>query len=339
MPFVAQIRGEQVLPEEVEDSTEVKCIECAEAMYPRGPFADGRARHFVHESNTACEGGGGESNTHARLKSIAVSTLKQAFADQLSQCAPEVALSTQETETLPETRYADALAEFQSENRYYGKGVIIEVQYRNHSKDKFATTHDYLSLGYSVFWAEPADFSEESLPFDVVESTFSDPEDNRGIAIYDNGPSDFSTDIESSLEWNDPHPSCEHEWKETKHKRRQYQSCPWCGTNKRYSESRTRFLYDNYELLGPSVEPPPDVCNPNDGHRWERYEEHVFRCAKCGYFQLGSGFPQSDVLLSPDHDMYDLSELTSNPQLCPHFWSGDQRGSRCTACGLRNIQL
>ncbi|MFC7116730.1 hypothetical protein ACFQH2_19740 [Natronoarchaeum sp. GCM10025703] len=110
-----------------------------------------------------------ESEMHQKLKSLAVSALRQRFEGEYSRCDPETVLKVPNTATRPDTRYADALVEFDSENRYYGKGIIVEVQYKNHAKDKFATTHDYLASEFSVIWADPSDFEEDRFRFSVVD--------------------------------------------------------------------------------------------------------------------------------------------------------------------------
>jgi hypothetical protein len=96
------------------------------------------------------------------MKSLAVSALRQRF-DQYARCGPEVTVDVSNTPTLTEARRADALVEFPSEdsNDYLGRGLIVEVQYANENKDFDAVTYDYLSAGYSVYWASPDDFTND----------------------------------------------------------------------------------------------------------------------------------------------------------------------------------
>ena len=68
MPFIAEADGETVIPESVPDGSDVMCRACDGVMRPRGPFADGTARHFCHLPGTDCSGG--ESDIH-RLLGIA----------------------------------------------------------------------------------------------------------------------------------------------------------------------------------------------------------------------------------------------------------------------------
>lgn len=149
MPFLGTLDGDIVLPESIEDGVTVQCPDCREVMAPRGPFQDGRARHFFHLNSDAGSCSGGESDQHRTLKSIAVSTLRLQFPDH-NYCRPEVTFNTTHTDTDAGHRRADAVVEFTEPNVFWGRGVIIEVQYRNHGKDLYATTHDYLSLGFSV---------------------------------------------------------------------------------------------------------------------------------------------------------------------------------------------
>ena len=151
MPFIAQASADEesptVLPEEVEDGTDVVCPACGGTMRPRGPFDDGRARHFYHVTSASgtstvnCSGG--ESDPHRKMKSLAVSALRQRF-DQYVRCGPEVTVKIPNTPTLTDSRRADALVEFASDdaNNYLGRGLIVEVQYANEDKDLDAVTHD-----------------------------------------------------------------------------------------------------------------------------------------------------------------------------------------------------
>lgn len=248
MPFIRRLDDDLVIPEEVADGVTIECPECEGELYPRGPFSDGRARHFTHQDQYVnCSGR--ESKTHQKLKSLAVSALRQQFEGEYSRCGPEITLEVANTATLPETRRADALVEFESENLYYGRGIIVEVQYKNYAKDKFATTHDYLSSGFSVFWADQSDFEVDRLRFNVIEQAFDTKNNLDGIAIYNNDAEEFSTEITASLQWEDPTPDCSHSWVEMKEHSRTYESCSGCGLNRMYSTKHTRFLYDDQEAL------------------------------------------------------------------------------------------
>ena len=338
MPFVGRLDGDLVIPEEVADGVTVECLECEGELFPRGPFSDGRARHFAHQDqHVDCSGRGGESKTHQKLKSLAVSALRQKFEDGYSRCRPEVTLDVSNTATRPDTRRADALVGFESENLYYGRGIIVEVQYKNHTKAKFATTHDYLSLGFSVFWADPSDFEEDRLRFSVVERAFDDESNQKGVAVYHNDAEEFSTEVTASLQWEDPNPDCSHTWEDLEEYGQAYESCSICGINRMYSTKHTRFLYDERELLGPVTEQQSSGsgCGPDGEHIWEPYGDGVFRCARCSARQVeGVGFSGEELTLPMEYMGSDLSELSGDPRACDHDWR--QRGSdyQCSNCGL-----
>lgn len=170
VPWIGVLDGERVGSEYVEDGVAVTCPDCNGRMYPRGPFDDGRARHFWHTeavgksggSDGTCVGEGGESDTHKKLKSFAVSRLRYLYDEQYTKAAPEVPLGEdQELASGADRRVADALVKFDEPSSKLGNGLIIEVQYRNEDKDIEAVEQDYLSLGYSIVWTNESDYSED----------------------------------------------------------------------------------------------------------------------------------------------------------------------------------
>lgn len=338
MPFVGRLDNELVTPEEVADGVAVECPKCEGELLPRGPFSDGRARHFAHQDQQIdCSRRSSESETHQKLKSLAVSALRQMFDDGYSRCAPEIALEVTNTATLPNTRRADALVEFESENLYYGRGIIVEVQYKNHAKDKFATTHDYLSEGFSVFWADPSDFEEDRLRFSVLERAFADENGQKGITIYNNEAEDFSTEISASLQWEDPIPDCSHSWEDMEERGQTYESCSVCELNRMYSTKHTRFLYDNQEMLGPAAkqQSPDSSCGPTGDHFWEPYGDGVLRCARCSARRVeGVGFSGEAITLPMEYMGSNLSELSDDPRNCVHDWQPRGGDYQCSDCGL-----
>ena len=175
MPFIGTLDGETVIPEGVENGTDVTCPECGEQMHPWGPSVDGRARHFQHYSDRECITAGGESATHRKLKSIAVSKLRTVFDERAAVCEPEVTLDAPKSDAAD--RRADALVRFDERDEQLGKGLIIEVQYKNKGKDRRATERDYLAQDYSVVWVTPDDYvdneikhTEDSLRFEAREN-------------------------------------------------------------------------------------------------------------------------------------------------------------------------
>ncbi|WPH59241.1 hypothetical protein AFNJKBDN_CDS0024 [Halorubrum virus V_ICIS4] len=161
MPFIGTLDGETVIPEGVENGTDVTCPECDEQMHPWGPSVDGRARHFQHYSDRECVTAGGESAIHRKLKSIAVSKLRTVFGERAAVCEPEVTLDASKSDAAD--RRADALVRFDERDEQLGRGLIIEVQYKNKGKDRRATERDYLAQDYSVVWVTPEDYEDNEL--------------------------------------------------------------------------------------------------------------------------------------------------------------------------------
>ena len=152
MTFIAHSGGDVLAPEEASREDGLACVECAESLgivtsHTRqdGTFV---SRHFRHPPAESC--GGGESDTHRAMKSIALSKLKETY--------PEHAAATLE-QTIGE-RQADAYLRFKEPHDTLGYGVVAEAQYRNKEKDIGATTADYLDAGYSVFWLYEDDYDD-----------------------------------------------------------------------------------------------------------------------------------------------------------------------------------
>ncbi|MFD1588477.1 hypothetical protein ACFR9U_15970 [Halorientalis brevis] len=110
-------------------------------------------------------GGGGacssvaESDKHAKWKSLAADQLEHVFAGQIDHCEMEYRLDAPRTEK--QRRDADAAIVFESPDQQLGKGVIIEVQHKNESKDKRGTAQDYYAQGFATVWATEADFAAD----------------------------------------------------------------------------------------------------------------------------------------------------------------------------------
>ena len=193
MPFIAQHDDRRVIPEEVDDSTTVMCLSCGGEMGVRGPFSDGTARHFFHLSDTDSEscsnstGGPGESATHRKLKSLAVSALRQRFDGQYTRREPEISLDVSDTQTDVTDRRADALVEFTDDNVFYGNGIIVEVQHLNKGKDRRGTTHDYLQRGFSVYWATPENFPGDRFDIEAMETAFNEAAP-AAFSVYHDSP-------------------------------------------------------------------------------------------------------------------------------------------------------
>lgn len=161
-------------------------------MFVRG--GERRARHFYHVDSSAgktCPSTSpGESSTHVRCVALAVAALQEQFSSQAVRCAVEVDIDVSESGSGNQVRRADALVEFAERNPFFGNGLVVEVQHRNHEKDIKTTTHDYLSAGYSVAWLSSEDFGEEWLDYSVVDEAFAS-EDGAGYSVRNCPPMRF----------------------------------------------------------------------------------------------------------------------------------------------------
>jgi len=161
MPFTAVRDGERVLPHEAEPSDSLVCPICDDAMSVvnehrrRGSFV---ARHFRHQTNDECSG---ESIPHLRMKAIAFSKLVATYPDADISLEKSVG-----------TRRADVLVEFPEPRSPLGRGIAVEVQHRNNSKDLFATDQDYYDEGFSVLWLSEQHYSEFDVTVDHVQSVW-----------------------------------------------------------------------------------------------------------------------------------------------------------------------
>lgn len=158
MPFTAIRNGERVLPHETSSDDSLTCPLCNDEMtvvtgHPRkGGFV---ARHFRHQINDECQG---ESVPHLRMKSIAFSKLVTRY--------PDATVSIEESVG---SRRADVLVQFPEPRKPLGKGIAVEVQYQNNSKDLFATDQDYYDEGYSVLWLSEQHYEGYDVTVDHVQ--------------------------------------------------------------------------------------------------------------------------------------------------------------------------
>ncbi len=144
MPFIAELDGEDlVTPVTVTGDDALTCPACDAEMTVRDSHYRSEdvfvARHFVHDDEGAdCPG---ESDAHLRMKAIAAAKLAEEYPD-----------ATVSLEEWVGDRQADILVEFPDARHPLGEGIAVEVQHRNRSKDRDATTGYYLAKAYSVLW-------------------------------------------------------------------------------------------------------------------------------------------------------------------------------------------
>jgi hypothetical protein len=233
MPFIGEHSGERVIPEEVEDGVDVYCPVCNAMMRPRGPFDDGRARHFFHVTATDC---GGESDHHRKLKSMVVSALRQEYTDTAADIALELSMDSSETLTVTNRRQADVCITFDQPNEFFGKGIVVEVQYQNENKDAIAATHDYLANGYSVFWASEQHFTDSQFKIEEMLDDFNANADSayatrhtgpicgmdKCRAEYDYVQYILTESRNTVVHYSDPNPDCQHDWVSHMHQEKCY---------------------------------------------------------------------------------------------------------------------
>lgn len=120
------------------------------------------ARHFKHIGDAGgCSGG--ESDDHLRMKEIALHKLQWELEKKLGI---ELAILTDEYRIGDgDSGYhaADVFCEFKDPRFPQGKGIIIEVQFKNEQKDIEAVSEYYLRNGYSVYWVWPEQFDDRDV--------------------------------------------------------------------------------------------------------------------------------------------------------------------------------
>lgn len=174
MPFIGLQDGNRVIPAQVQPRSRVTCPECDGEMTTVKAHDKGSVhyvRHFSHLPGEGC-GGAEESDEHIRMKRIAASKLIEIFGDEHRLVVDEEYIGRNEP---------DVLLEFDSPQFPWGRGICVEVQYRNKDKDIQATTWNFLSHEYSVFWLYPDDFDGT----DVAMPT--EPDRNRALAPWPHG--------------------------------------------------------------------------------------------------------------------------------------------------------
>lgn len=244
MPFRAIKDGEIVVPANIQNGVPVSCRSCGAKMYARD--GENRARHFYHVNGDVGEvcpsTSKGESATHARCVALAVEALQKEFASEDVQCAAEVEIEVSEGQSGFEIRRVDAIAEFNNGHDRFGKGLIIEVQHKNHSKKIRLTSHDYLTAGYSVVWLSSEQFGEEELDFSIIEATL-EADDGWGLAVEEFNPK-LLWNCESYLHTE------EHNWQTVPEyvspSGEEYEICVSrpCALRRQYDEDAGRYVYD-----------------------------------------------------------------------------------------------
>lgn len=150
------------LPHQVSPRASLWCPVCSDAMSVvtahrrAGAFV---ARHFRHQTN---ETSVGESDAHLRIKLIAFSKLANIYPHA------EVAL-----EASVGNRRTDVLVTFSEARFPHGRGLAVEVQHQNNSKDLFETDQNYYKKGFSMLWLSAQHYSGKDVSIDHIQSVWS----------------------------------------------------------------------------------------------------------------------------------------------------------------------
>ncbi|WP_276224594.1 hypothetical protein [Haloarcula halophila] len=168
MPFIARLGsrgGELVSPGQVDAENKLYCPECGGEMGIRD--GDGKKRHFWHTEKLGgadgheCDGVGretAESEIHSRVKAYAVEALADRFVSlDTKRNGEEIPVEVAETSSKSDYRRADAMAEFEAENRLFGRGLAVEIQHRHEEKNIPRVSADFIEAGYTVLWIDTAD--------------------------------------------------------------------------------------------------------------------------------------------------------------------------------------
>jgi len=143
VPFIAcrtSSNGTLVSPAQADEDDSLYCPNCGGAMGIRGGSNTDREKHFWHIENLgngdggSCDGAGQEtveSEIHQRAKEHAVAALRRRFdAVETTRVGPEIPIDVTASNSAYDYRRADSIAQFETKNRLFGEGLIVEVQYR-----------------------------------------------------------------------------------------------------------------------------------------------------------------------------------------------------------------
>ena len=164
MPFIAYRdldEGELVLPSEIEEREDLLCPTCERSMHVVKAHTRAGSqipKHFRHYVNLGCEG---ESNEHKHAKCTAAQLLDERLPELLD---PLINYEIRIEECLHRDAQSDAgtqidvLARFTPPAPHWGKGLAIEVQHKNKSKEIHSYTQEVLAEEISILWASSERF-------------------------------------------------------------------------------------------------------------------------------------------------------------------------------------
>jgi len=156
MPFTGEHEGNIVWPDDVPNGTTVVCPECGDCMHVRSGHTtvDGvlKPRCFAHNPDSEADCSGGESDTHKLMKYVVSRRLNRMYQHGTVEREKSISATN---------RIGDVVVTFDEPFAEFGRGLVAEVQYRNHSKDIEAVTEDVLQAGYSIYWIDESHFGDD----------------------------------------------------------------------------------------------------------------------------------------------------------------------------------
>lgn len=147
-----------------------RCIDCNDKVHVVTEHdRDGSLvrRHFRHnQSREECSASGGESDIHKRRKHQAMAEAVARFGCGLWQTEVEIG-----------TYRADAAVVFDEPHPSYGKGLAIEYQHKNESKDLYAVCEEYAKREFTavVLWDSQFDERGSMAEVDLFGGTVVTP--------------------------------------------------------------------------------------------------------------------------------------------------------------------
>lgn len=367
MPFIARLNspdGALVSPAQAEKADSLYCPECGGSMGIRGGHNTDSEEHFWHVENLgngnggSCAGAGQatpESEIHRRVKAHSVAALRDRFGSvDIERIGTEIPIDVTDSGSERDYRRADALAQFQNENRLFGEGLIIEIQYRHADKNIPRVSADVVGAGYSILWldAEEVDAQPQSVIPDIdmclnTEDILSyTPYHWNETDILDAfHPQDWFS-LPDEWQFKDPGQTCTHEFEAE----RQEIKCLLCRTLYEWHEPSHSPIYnETYKITTDTrVEGErPDFPSAEEPHvhHWfavdtdsatadPRYRESIRRerCGECRAAKVTDSKGHTVV----DHkgrEIYEIkTSLMRKQEHCDHTWH--QYEDWCIQCEI-----
>jgi hypothetical protein len=289
------------------------------------------------------------------VKEQGVTALRGRFETvDTTRIGPEIPIDVTASSSTYDYRRADALAQFETENRLFGKGLIIEIQHRHVDKNIPRVSADVVAAGYSILWlvAEEVDIKTQSGLLDI--DTYLNTNDITSFTPYRWTETEIldSFDLQEwfSLpgEWQfeDPHPTCKHEFQPEG----QVIMCLLCQTIYEWHEASQSPIFKEthgftFEVRVEGEQPEfPDAEKPHVHHWFDvaadpatadpRYRESIQRerCGECRAAKVTDSGGNTII----DHTGKDIYEITTalmkQQERCDHTWH--QYEERCIRCEI-----